>query len=75
MKKLAWVIVFLLLGCAQYEQEQANRGVWKRNEAGVSYFKTCIEGNLFIATQGSDANARFSLAGPIGQCQSNSISK
>ena len=39
---------------------------WRETKTGVSYFTTCAEGMLFIATRST--HSLIQLAGPIGEC-------
>ena len=47
-------------------EKQVSSRVWQRNEHGVRYFKTCVEGYLFIGTYST--HGYIQLAGPIGKC-------
>lgn len=39
---------------------------YNETKDGIRYFKTCIEGNSFIATH---AGHGITLAGPVGKCE------
>ena len=49
----------------EWQKRVATRN-YHQNPQGISYFLTCIEGLVFVATDGYRATA---LAGPIGACK------
>jgi uncharacterized protein YceK len=63
------IIVAALSGCSVAKNSDTPNGVVK-NENGITYILTCIEGQTFIATQGSYGFWQF--AGPVNStCETN----
>ncbi len=63
------LILVLVSGCnteadKKYSAERAKRE-WIRTDKGVDYFKQCIDGKMFYATNNQWTP---SLAGPVGSC-------